>query len=368
MTDTSNFQIPLGKSLTSDMQYGLKPSCPKSRSYRMNLPAMNKSVFVGGDQVIFEIPTGRKGTYLDQSQSYYKFSVQCSSTAAAAQGGAGIYLDNTAYSFLQRQDIYHSSNLLETQNEVGQMANFLIDNTLSQSQKAGLSSMIGSNPINSFASGAAAATTAYTYNPYGFVSGSTLTAAAAGTSGTVQVQTAGDRSGLSLASVSTASGVSTATAYTFSLPIISGVIGVNASKMLPLGHLGSPVRVELYLSANDDAIYYGVAGAGAAWQIVNFELVLCFVEIDEEGFDHAEPVTYISTQSYRQTSATLAAASSGEFTTLLPFRFVSMTALYARFRNCSAAVQGVNASAAYRKSSSMLWKLLFESWWRNVAK
>ena len=75
MTDTSNFQVPLGKSLTSDMMYGLKPSAPKSRSYRMNIPAMNKSTFVGGDQVIFEIPSGRRGTYLDQSQCYYKFCV-----------------------------------------------------------------------------------------------------------------------------------------------------------------------------------------------------------------------------------------------------------------------------------------------------
>jgi hypothetical protein len=37
----------------------------------------------------------------------------------------------------------------------------------------------------------------------------------------------------------------------------------------------------------------------------------------------------------------------------LPFRFFSVTAIFARFRNNSSAVQGVNATAAYRSSSSV---------------
>jgi len=99
MTDTSGLEIPLRKSLTSDMMYGLKPSAPKSRSYRLSLAPLNKSVYTSNDQIIFEAPTGRKGTYLDQTQSYLKFGVQVSSTAASGQGGSGVYLDNTAYSF-----------------------------------------------------------------------------------------------------------------------------------------------------------------------------------------------------------------------------------------------------------------------------
>ena len=38
---------------------------------------------------------------------------------------------------------------------------------------------------------------------------------------------------------------------------------------------------------------------------------------------------------------------------MLPFRCSSLTAIYARFRNQSSAANGVNASAAYRKSSSV---------------
>ena len=61
---------PIGQALTSDMLYGLKPSAPKSRFYRINVSPLNKATFVALDQVIIELPTGRKNTWLDQSQSY----------------------------------------------------------------------------------------------------------------------------------------------------------------------------------------------------------------------------------------------------------------------------------------------------------
>jgi len=334
MSDPSALNIPVATALTSDMLLGLKPSAPKSRSYRISIAPVNKSVFTPSDQIIFEIPTGRKGTWLDQSQSYLKFSVQFSSTAAVTPGANGIYVDNTAYSFIQRCDIYHSSNLLETINEYGQLANFLIDTSLTQSDKAGLSALIGSNDQTIYSSVLAA------YAQYGVVT---------------PLRVPGDRSGQSFASVTTAAGIGTAIPYTFSLPMLSGIIGVNASKMLPVGKLASPLRVELYLSANDDAIYYGTAGAGAAWQIVNVEFCACFVEIQDDSFDSISPdePQYISTTTYRQASTYLPAATTGEFTTLLPFRAASITALYARFRNFGSAVQGVNATAAYRKSSSI---------------
>ena len=65
-----------------------------------------------------------------------------------------------------------------------------------------------------------------------------------------------------------------------------------------------------------------------------------------------EPI-YIAGSTYRHASATLTAAQTGEWTTLLPFRFSSLNALYARFRNQSSAVHGAAATAAYRLSSSI---------------
>jgi len=340
MSDPNAIQIPIGQALTSDMLLGLKPSAPKSRSYRINVAPLNKSTFTPLDQIIIELTTGRKGTWLDQSQSYLKFSVEFTSTNVvnATPGGTGIYLDNSAYSFFQRLDIYNSSNLIETQNEYGQLCNFMIDTSLTQSDKAGLSTILGTNAF----------TTSFYTAPAAF--------AAKAVNNLSNSQVAGDRSGLAVASVAVAAGIGTGIPYTFSLPLLSGVVGVNASKMIPVGKLNAPIRLEMFLSANDDAIYYETFAAGAIWQIINVEFCACYVELQDDMLDfQTEPgvPNYISTTTYRQASTYLPSATSGEFTTLVPFRCASLTALYARFRNQTNAVQGANASAAYRKSSSI---------------
>jgi len=164
-------------------------------------------------------------------------------------------------------------------------------------------------------------------------------------------QTEGDRTGLSM---TTTTSINTSPVYNFCLPIMSGIIGANSPKMLPISALGSPIRVEYFLSANDDAIFYGLAGAGAVWQMVNVELELCYVNIDiqEDLIPRNEPI-YISTSTYRQASQTLTSTQSGEFTTLLPFRFSSLNAIYGRFRNQASAVQDANATASARLSSSI---------------
>ena len=332
MSDPSALNIPTNQALTSDMLYGLKPSAPKSRSYRLNISPINMSVFSPGTQIIFEVPSGRAGTYLDNSETYLKFSVQCTSTVACAVGGSGIYIDNTAYSFIQRVDTYHSSNLLESINEYGQLANFILDTSLTKSDKEGMSSLIGCNGVNNYTNNQAA------YAQY---------------NNTQPCQTAGDRSGMSLASVATASGISTAIPYCFTLPFFNGVIGVNASKCMPVGLLNSPIRIEAYLANLDDAIYYGTAAAGANWQIVNVELVCTFIELsDEIPHEKSQPL-YISIKSWRQASTYIPASTSGEFTSLLPFRFASLCGLYTKFLNQSTAVQGANATASYRKGSSI---------------
>lgn len=332
MSDPSAINIPVHTALTSDIQYGLKPSAPKSRSYRISVAPLNKSSFVGGDQIILELPTGRKGTYFDQSQSFLKFTVQCTSTASASAGGSGVYLDNSAYSFFQRMDIYNSSNLLETINEYGQLCNLLIDTSLTQSDKAGLSAMLGTNYLPTIVQAGA------TYAQYAY--DNTITSP-------------GDRSGMSLATNTT---LASSNAYTFTLPLLSGVVGINASKCLPVGALNAPIRMELYCSPNDDAIYYGSSGAGASWTISNVEFDVCYIELYDDVMNdqfHQGIPQYISSTTWRQASTYMPASTSGEFTTLLPFRCASLNGLYARFRNYATAVQGANATAAYRKGSSI---------------
>ena len=341
MSDPTALNVPIpGYAMTSDAQYGLKPAAPKSRSYRVSVSPINKSVFVGGDQIVWEIPTGRRGTFLDTSQSFLKFSVQFQAAGNVVPGFTGIYLENSAYCFFQRFDCYSGSNLLESINEYSQLANFLLDTSLNASDKAGLSSLIGTNDKS------------YSVSTVPAITQALVTAGIAATPITTSIfQYPGDRSGMSCAATTA---INSSIPYTFALPLMSGVIG-SGTKMLPVGKLNAPIRCEFFLSSNDDAIYYGSGAApGVTFQIVNVEYECCFVEIQDDNFDiQLAPgqQEYISTTSYRNASSYIPAATSGEVTLLLPFRAASITALYARFRPYANSVQGVNATAAYRKCS-----------------
>jgi hypothetical protein len=338
MSDASQINVPINTALTSDMMLGLKPAAPRSRSYRLSVAPLNKSTFSGNEQIVFELPTGRKGTWLDQSQTYLKFSMKCSSTTARTEATQnGVRIENTAYSFFQRLDVYHSSNLLEQISEYGQLANMLLDAQLSQSEKAGLSAMIGSN--------------SQTYGLINVGPGANYAQDANSTFLGSYINP-GDRSGQIIAT-DTSFDAATIVPYTFCLPVLSGVVGVNASKMIPLGKLTSPIRLEFYTAENDDAIYYGTSGAGAKWQLLNVELCCCYVELLDDNFDQDRGIEYISTTTYRNTSTTIQANTSGEITALIPFRAASIKSLYARFLPFVSNVQGVDASAAYRKSASI---------------
>ncbi len=139
-------------------------------------------------------------------------------------------------------------------------------------------------------------------------------------------QEAGDKSGLASTTATTLAG---APIYNFALPLCSGIIGSNASEVFPISQLTAPLRLEILLSANDDAIVYYTAGSGATWTLVNMELEVTLVEIQtEHPIMNPERPIYISTRSHRSTTLTMYSAQSGQFTGILPFRYFSMTGLF----------------------------------------
>ena len=89
-------------------------------------------------------------------------------------------------------------------------------------------------------------------------------------------------------------------------------------------------------------------------EIINASLELTYIEINDDAFNNEEDpseITYISSSTFKHTSASLPATSSGETTFLLPFRCASLKALYCAPRPFATAIQGANATAAYRKGS-----------------
>jgi hypothetical protein len=88
-----------------------------------------------------------------------------------------------------------------------------------------------------------------------------------GSASSIIHDTEGLRSGMSITTVATATGISNAPVYTFCLPILSGIIGANASKLLNVGDLAVPLHIDILLATLDDAIVSQVAESN--WQIVN---------------------------------------------------------------------------------------------------
>ena len=136
MTDDSSLNLPNQTALTSDLMYNLKPSATRSRNYRASILPTNKTVFAPSDTTIVYFPGGRRATYLDCSQSYMRFTVK------NTDGTNFMNFDTCAATLINRIDIFHGSNLLETITNYNILAAYIFDVQSSQSSKIGLANSL----------------------------------------------------------------------------------------------------------------------------------------------------------------------------------------------------------------------------------
>ena len=275
MTDTESL-IPNNQAITSDLDFRLKPSACRSRSYRASILPTNKSTFNPTDTCIIYIPGGRRNTYLDCGQSYMRMTIKNTDTT-------GVFnLDNAATCVINRLDVFHGSNLLETIQSYNILTSYILDMQASRSQRLGLA------------------------NIYGF-------------------DNAGDRQGKSLAA---------AAQQTFCLPIFSGVVGVLSDKMLPIGLLADDIRIEITFETLAQAVCQTtLLTAAGSYQILDFQLELTIVELSDEGenmvrnnYQYPEMPLYLHGSSWRHYTSQLP-ASAGGYSTLVPARFASLKQL-----------------------------------------
>jgi hypothetical protein len=106
-------------SLNDSLVYQPKPSAVSSSKARWNQPSYNKSSFKPGEVIMINIPTGRRGGFLNTRMSYLKFKVENTSTNA----GDTIKADFNIASIFSRLEVYHGSNLLEAISEYGMLVN-----------------------------------------------------------------------------------------------------------------------------------------------------------------------------------------------------------------------------------------------------
>ena len=87
--------------------------------------------------MIFMIPGGRRNTYLDNTQSYLKLTIQNNDTTAANT----MTLDRCGACFINRLDVFGNdgSILLETIQNYNVLYNYLIDFQMNAASSFGLS-------------------------------------------------------------------------------------------------------------------------------------------------------------------------------------------------------------------------------------
>ena len=306
MTDTTQL-IQNNLAVTSDLDYRLKPSAPRSRSYRASILPSNKNSFSPTDTAIFYIPGGRRNTYLDCTQSYIRLTLKNTSGTA----GSSFALDHNANCVINRLDVFHGSNLLETIQTYNVLSAYILDMQLSQSQKLSLA------------------------NIYGF-------------------DKDGDRQGVSL-------GV--ANQKTFCLPIFSGVVGVLNDKMLPIGLLADDIRLEFTFETLDSAVVQ--AAVAGVLQILDFQLELTIVELSDEGenmvrsnYQYPQMPLYLHGSSWRHYVSQLP-NSGGGYSTLVPARFASLKQLALLPRRNTETASATSYSLSSRVNPNIA-----QYWWR----
>ena len=316
-TDTSQL-LPNSVAVSSDCLFNLKPSSVRARAYRASIPTSNKASFNPGDLAIFYIPGGRRNSYLDPTQSYIRYTVRNNDTTVSANNY--IEFDGSAASVINRIDVYHGSNLIETTQQYNVLYNYLLDFQYSLAERCGLANAYGT--LNS--------------NSIGFA-----------------------RNGTILTSVATGNAQ-----YTACMPVLSGIFGLTADKMLPVGLFTDDVRVEVTFEQFTQGMVMGSA-TSTQWTVVSAELVVTIVELSDEGEHMVRSVTppeapiYLHGTSFRHFTSNISAGTSGVYSCLVPSRFASLKSLIL----CPRRALEINSSTSYSISSRINPNISYY-WWR----
>ena len=292
-------------SVTSDMLYNLKNSSGTSRRYRASIPCSNFSTNIPpSSNMIFQIPCGRKNTYLDGANSYLKLTIKNTD----ATSNKSFNLDNCGACVINMLTVYHSGNLIDQCPNYNTLFNYLMDFQSSFSQHVGsLSAYMGTSPtiIGSDLNVVATTGTITSGSTIGYVKGSFTSA----------------RSGVS---------INTNQSLTVCLPLLCNIF-LNSEKMIPLGKLKSDIELQVLLETLIKSVVTTSTTAG--WVISYAELVLEIIELSDtsqqivDSYTPIDKPIYIHSNSWRYFSNSLPSGTSGLYSSLISARYNSLKTL-----------------------------------------
>ena len=302
--------IGLPRSLNYDMPPSASDSC---RSYSVNLspdgitqvqaPSLPTNFFVANNVVPFQfnsqvvsfsIPSGNSNSvFLDPTHTTLSFSLTYNISTASATTAGVVKLLSSASSFFDQLVLYSNNTPLEQVNQYGLLQNYLLQNTVSLSQRVG---------------GIGIAMGADSNGASGIELGTTLTAPAT-------------------------------YRYNFSIPLLS-MIGVNSDKLFPVGMVNN-LQLQMTTATILPLISFCTAVAtqpvfSQSFLLSEFSLNLKYIDIGESASQMLmmtlpdNRILYKSS-TYTNSQITLPNGSSGAQQLLLQIRNTSVKSVYHQF-------------------------------------
>lgn len=386
--------------------YAPKPAAAPAANIRVSLPPHNKDRFdFGNETVMFNIPCGKRGQYLNTRMSYLTFDLDVK--LLQANDFPVVVLDGGAHALFQSLELYHGTNLLEQVREYNNLYGLMMDmqenNTgahvrgvsegtrklitpialtdeqLSRHKRYARpvlsgTTTVGSAPVEVIWQ----RTTARSQSDQNLLPLYGVKSKQVNDMFTIEEETVRSASNMAEATQLTnlfpnVIGVvfgAKAVTYSFAIPIMSGVIGGGMGKYIPVGALQSDLRLELGIAPWAQALrtvgvvtadgkfdctpsaIYGARTAviGKTHQISmrNIELQLEYIEVASDVQSAIEASTggqYIMSFESFFNIQNAVPAGAGAFTQLIGAKFSSVKTIISTFRD--------GLSQAYHHLSSL---------------
>jgi hypothetical protein len=324
--------------LPKTLKYGSKVESAMARSSRVNIaPQGGSGNYVLGDTIILNIPT-RNNLVLAATESYLKFRVTVTSSAA---NNAFRFDSCGAHGLIQRIRVFHGSNLIQDIDNYGLLAKILFDLQQSADATTGKQTLLAgtrADNVTQFqavtaADGTDAATTQTLANALKGVLNSGRVPSYHINSGE---RIGGDRTAL-IANAGTVS-------ETYSLNLLSLVGSLSSSNYVPLFAMtAAPLRVEIQLVSSFVQACSELTGGTSTISIANCEYIANFIELGDAAMSviygslEGQPLQYVF-PDFRNYVYTALLPNNAQITTTLPIpaKFSSLKSLLISSRDKGA--------------------------------
>ena len=148
-------------SFPQSLDFSPQPLAISARSYMAKCVPESSSTGRPNEIVRIRIPSGRAGSYLNNSKSFLSFEVVNDSTCPRITASIGsdtpplgilrdskLHIDGSAYAVIQTQEVYNSSNLLESIQNANVLYNMLVDLQTSMGSRLTGSKILGIGATN----------------------------------------------------------------------------------------------------------------------------------------------------------------------------------------------------------------------------